>query len=57
MKIDEDGHHAYHAWQLRQVIQLTMNSKHHYWTIKSREHTLNTMWRLVVKYEKEKGLR
>lgn len=38
--------------QLRQIIELTMNSKNNHWTIQSRERTLNKMWYLVRQYEK-----
>lgn len=46
-----------YADQLRQIIEVTMNSKHHQWTIRSRETTLNAMWKLVIKYERENGIR
>lgn len=48
----------YHAWQLRKIIELTMNRKDSSNdTIQNRENTLNQMWKLVIQYERENGIR
>lgn len=38
---------------LKDIIVITMNSKHHIWTIKSREHYVNTAWQLMKQQERK----